>query len=329
MVEVSVIIPAYNAEKTVRESIQSVLEQTFKNLEVIVVNDGSTDRTLEIVSSLKDSRITIISSKNSGPSAARNLGIKYACGQYVSFLDSDDLWLPSKLEDQLNILKTSNEAKVVYSWVDNIDEGGFRLGVGSRSTISGDAYPYLLVSNFIRNGSNILTERSCLNETGFFNVNLRGPEDRDMWLRLASKYKFVVCPKVHILYRQSPNSLSSNVENQAENAYRMLELAYHRAPSQYHYLKPKSYFNVNIALCVKAFQSPCRRQFIFQGLNLYLKIAFQSPKILIKGISIKIIAKSLIALIVIPERLRSWLLNTLSDYIDTTTLLGYMDTSIS
>lgn len=327
MVEVSVIIPAYNAEKTVRESIQSVLEQTFKNLEIIVVNDGSTDSTLEIVSDIKDPKLRVVSSKNCGLSAARNLGIKHSAGQYLSFLDADDLWLPSKVQDQLDILKTSGSAKVVYSWVDNIDEAGSKLGISSRSSISGNVYPNLLVANFIRNGSNVLLERSTIEEVGFFDETLRACEDRDMWLRLAGKYEFAVCPKVHVLYRQSSSSLSSNVRNQTIHTYRMLELAYHRAPSQYKYLKTKSYFNVNIALCAKAFQNPFDRQLVCQGLTLYSKIACRSPRILIKGVSIKIILKSLIALLIIHERFRLWLLASLSKKLDTKTLLGYIDSS--
>ncbi|MGL5192222.1 MAG: glycosyltransferase family 2 protein, partial [Chroococcales cyanobacterium] len=130
MPTISVIIPAYNAEKTIQETIESVLNQTFPDFELIVINDGSTDRTLEIVSGLTDSRLQVFSFPNSGPQKSRNRGISLATGDYLSFIDADDLWTPDKLERQLQSLQEHPEAAVVYSWTDFIDESGQPLPGG-------------------------------------------------------------------------------------------------------------------------------------------------------------------------------------------------------
>src|SRR3712207_3352824 len=111
---ISVIIPVYNGEKTIQETIESVLNQTFPSFELIVINDGSHDSTLDIVSSIKDPRIKVFSYPNAGLSASRNRGISVACGEYVSFIDADDLWTPDKLEAQYKALQANPQAAVAY-----------------------------------------------------------------------------------------------------------------------------------------------------------------------------------------------------------------------
>ncbi len=101
MPKISVIIPVYNAEETIKETLESVLSQTFSQFEIIVINDGSQDKTLEIVSRILDPRLKVLSYPNAGVSVSRNRGISQAAGEYVSFLDADDLWTPDKLETQL------------------------------------------------------------------------------------------------------------------------------------------------------------------------------------------------------------------------------------
>ncbi|MGA9380619.1 MAG: glycosyltransferase family A protein, partial [Phormidium sp.] len=121
---ISVIIPAFNSEKTIRETIESVLHQTFSDFELIVINDGSTDAILEIVTSIKDPRIKVFSYPNTGVAASRNRGFSHSCGEFIAFLDADDLWTADKLEAQLKALQENPQAAVAYSWMDNIDESG-------------------------------------------------------------------------------------------------------------------------------------------------------------------------------------------------------------
>ena len=153
---ISVIIPVFNGEQTIEETINSILDQTFQDIEIIIINDGSTDATLEIVENISDSRIKIFSYPNAGLSASRNRGIDRAKGEYISFIDADDLWTPDKLELQWQALQKNPQAAVAYSWTDYIDESSKFIKSGRRITINGDAFSKLLITNFLENGSNPL-----------------------------------------------------------------------------------------------------------------------------------------------------------------------------
>jgi glycosyltransferase involved in cell wall biosynthesis len=113
---ISVIIPVYNGEKTIKETIEAVLNQTFSDFELIVINDGSQDSTLDIVSSIQEARIKVFSYPNAGQAISRNRGLSHACGEFIAFLDADDLWTPDKLEAQLKALQANPQAGVAYSW---------------------------------------------------------------------------------------------------------------------------------------------------------------------------------------------------------------------
>ena len=117
---VSVVIPAYNPERTILETVESVLHQTFSDFELIVINDGSTDRTLDLLQTVQDSRLKIFSYSNGGLALARNRGISHAQGAYISFIDADDLWTIDKLELQLEALKQHPDMGVAYSWTCNM-----------------------------------------------------------------------------------------------------------------------------------------------------------------------------------------------------------------
>jgi len=260
MAQISVIIPSYNSEKTIKKTIESVLNQSFSDLELIVINDGSKDSTLEIISNFQDSRIKIFSFENSGGNISRNRGLKYAGGKFVSFLDADDIWTADKLASQLQALQENLGAKVAYSWTDSIDENGKILLSGMHITVNGDVYEKLLVSNFLENGSNPLILREAIIELGGFDESLNAAQDWDMWLRLASKFDFVCVPCVQILYRISPNSVSCNLLRQEKSCLQVLERAYKKRPSRL-----KSSWNISLAnlykyLTCKALQTPFNRQ---------------------------------------------------------------------
>lgn len=238
---ISVVIPAYNAERTVLETVESVQKQTFSDIEIIVIDDGSTDRTVEIIQRIRDERLKICSYKNGGLPVARNRGISHANGEFISFIDADDLWTLDKLELQLAALQQHPEAGVAYSWTSYFIDGQEQSIFPYNPVFSeGNVYDKLLVNNFVASGSNILARRKAIESVGEFEPTLKSCEDWDFYIRLAAKWHFVVVPKHQILYRQSLNTLTSKVEVMEKEALRVVERAYEAAPPKYQSLKNQS-----------------------------------------------------------------------------------------
>ena len=151
----------------------------------------------------------MFSYENGGLSVARNRGISQATGEYIAFLDADDLWTPDKLELQLAALRSHPQAGVAYSWTYFMDEQGQSFHADQPVTVEGNVQADLLVSNFLAHGSNPLIRRTAIDSVGEFNPAVAGAADWDYWLRLAEKWEFVVVPKAQIFYRQSSSSISS------------------------------------------------------------------------------------------------------------------------
>ncbi|WP_414622130.1 glycosyltransferase [Calothrix sp. CCY 0018] len=253
---ISVIVPVFNGEKTIEETINSILNQTFQNIEIIIINDGSTDATLETIKNISDSRIKVFSYPNAGLSASRNRGIDRAKGEYISFIDADDLWTPDKLELQWQALQSNQEAAVAYSWTDYIDESSKFIKSGRRIKANGDVFSKLLITNFIENGSNPLICKKAL-EIGSFDESLPAAEDKDMWLRLAANYEFVCVEKPQILYRISTTSMSTNLKRQEAASLKVIECAfsYPKAEKLQH-LKKQSLSHLYQYLTFKAIEAP-------------------------------------------------------------------------
>lgn len=243
---VSVIIPAYNAEKTILETIQSLQQQTCSDFEMVVINDGSTDRTLEILASIDDPRLKVFSYENGGLPTARNRGIERAIGQFLSFIDADDLWTADKLAAQLAALEQHPEAGAAYSWTAYIDADSHFLYNGKPVPFTGNIYPQLLLECFIANGSNILVRRSCIAAVGQFDPTLKSTEDWDFYLRLAAKYPFILVPKYQILYRRSSGSMTAKVDVMEKYNLLVAERAFENAPAELQYLKHQSLANVHL-----------------------------------------------------------------------------------
>jgi glycosyltransferase involved in cell wall biosynthesis len=165
---ISVIIPVYNGEKTIQETIKSVLQQTFTDFELIIINDGSTDSTLEKIAQFKDDRIKVLSFPNKGLATSRNRGITNSHGDYLAFIDADDLWTQDKLQAQLRALQHHPEAVLAYSWTDYIDEDSRFFRSGSHLTFNDYVYKKLLRGNFLENGSNPLIRKKVFAEIGNF-----------------------------------------------------------------------------------------------------------------------------------------------------------------
>jgi glycosyltransferase involved in cell wall biosynthesis len=267
LTQISVVIPAYNSEKTIRETIESVLNQSFTNFELIIINDGSQDSTLNVISKIKDPRIKVFSYANAGGNVSRNRGLHHAVGEFVSFLDADDVWTPDKLESQLKALQANVTAKVAYSWTDYINANGKFALSGKRINLNGNIYESLLLSNFLENGSNPLICRKALITLGGFDESLTAAQDWDMWLRLASKYDFICVPSVQILYRITANSVSCNLVRQEKACLQVLERSYKEIPTlgDATRTKLKASWNLSLAnlykyLACKALQTPFNRQ---------------------------------------------------------------------
>ena len=195
---VSIIMPTYNAAQYVTASIDSALNQTYKSAEIIVVDDGSTDETVERVRAYGN-RVTLYQQNNAGAAVARNQGAKLAIGQWLAFLDADDLWAPDKLERQLN-----HVSDLAWSHTD-----WFFIGTGQSGTITGSSrapqyggsiLPELIVCNFIGT-STLIVRREVFLEMGGFDPTLRALQDWDLWLRIASKYDLAYLADPLVYYR--------------------------------------------------------------------------------------------------------------------------------
>lgn len=202
--KVSVIIPVYNRSVFVVEAINSVLQQTYRDFEIIVVDDGSTDDTCDVLQPyVSKGIISLISQKNKGAGAARNAGIRAARGEYIAFLDSDDLWLPNKLEKSLLPLE-NGICDFVFSNSDVVDgEGEFLFSVQERfrDYLHGDLFENLLDACFISTPGVVL-RRDCFDRVGLFREDLKYRQDYDMWLRLARKCRFLMLTdKLNIIRR--------------------------------------------------------------------------------------------------------------------------------
>ncbi|MBW4532799.1 MAG: glycosyltransferase [Pleurocapsa minor HA4230-MV1] len=243
---ISVIIPAYNSELTIKETIESVQKQTFTDFEIIVIDDGSQDGTIELVKSLVklEPRLKIFCYENAGVAVARNRGIELAQGEFISLLDADDLWTPNKLELQLKALKDYPKAGVAYSWTNPIDEQGKILFLGTRPVWEGNVYGELLQTNFLSNGSNILVRREAIKSIHGFPTDFPVASDWDFYLKLAFKWSFAVVPQYQILYRQRLNSMSSNIEALMQENCAVLERAYQIAPTELQSYRNKSLKNL-------------------------------------------------------------------------------------
>jgi len=191
MIKVSVIIPTYNYGKYICDAVDSILKQTYNDYEIIVVDDGSTDNTGEILKKYDD-KLSYYYIENQGPAAARNLGIKKAKGKYISFLDSDDAFEPEKLEIQVDILEKQRNVGLIYSdflYVNNTLASVYYNFKCKKLYSHTEALQYLWHNNYI-NTSTVMTVKDYLFEAGLYNESYRYAEDYDLWLRLGKHYEF-------------------------------------------------------------------------------------------------------------------------------------------
>jgi glycosyltransferase involved in cell wall biosynthesis len=207
---VSVIIPAYNTAQFVAEAVDSVLQQSYPPLEVIVVDDGSTDDTSAVLQRyVHDQRVRCIRQQNGGAGKARNLGVQHAVGELIAFLDSDDLWVAQKLALQVPLFANPYVA-VVYSDREDIDERGEAVSAPALEFHRGDGLAgQLLVRNFVPMSSAVV-RRSAYDEAGGFDPTLARSEDLDFWLRVALRHGFDYVRQPLVRHRRRSNQLTAN-----------------------------------------------------------------------------------------------------------------------
>ncbi len=206
---VSVIIPTYNRSNLVKEVVDSVLQQTYTDLEVLVVDDGSTDDTRFVIEGISDPRVGYYYKENGGPSSARNMGLGRATGEYVAFLDADDLWPPHYLETVVTQLAVNKEYGAAYTRVIRLHPDGTKkeLSMPERCK-SGWITKYFFGGVPCLMPSAILFRRSVWNDI-FWDEALKRGTDYDVFLRISAKIQFMFIPDISIVKRDMPDSLSS------------------------------------------------------------------------------------------------------------------------
>lgn len=224
---VSVIITSYNYEHFISFAIESALNQKYGNVEILIIDDGSTDGSRKIIEKYSsEKKIRIFFQKNSGQAAATNRGIMEASGKYIAFLDADDIWYPEKLEKQVPLFEDS-EVGVVYSASNVIDAENKILNLRQTKIISRNENftQCMLLENFIPFSSSVV-KRECFYKSGLLNSQYRVCTDYDLWLRISKFYKSDCVNEPLIGYRVKQNSLSSNPVNMLNTSREITELFY-------------------------------------------------------------------------------------------------------
>lgn len=213
---VDIIIPTYNGLPWLEKTVQSVLQQTYKNFILYIVDDGSTDKTKQYVKALKDKRVRYLHKANGGQSTARNVGIKASTSPFLAFLDSDDIWYPTKLEKQVAIMQQKPKVGMVYGHyylIDEADEVMTYLQVWKRGLIFDD----LLGGNVIAgSASMVLIRREVFEHLGVFKEDFLIGEDWEMWLRIANMYEIDYVPEIIAGLRHRHDGMQKNYKKMAD-----------------------------------------------------------------------------------------------------------------
>src|SRR5690606_19840867 len=211
----SVVIPLYNKELSIRNTIQSVLDQTCQDFEIVVVNDGSTDNSAAVVEAIEDDRIRLIHQKNQGVSAARNRGIEEARCEWIAFLDGDDLWDKMHLREISLMMKKFLNEKVFVTSFEYSDKRPMFRHPRSEPIFKVENYFKEAMKESLMWTSIVVVHKSCIDEVGGFNEKLSRGEDLDLWARLAKKYPIIKSVALTATYRveaENRTSITKDVE---------------------------------------------------------------------------------------------------------------------
>lgn len=225
--KISVVIPTYNREATIGNSIQSILNQTWRNFEIIIVDDGSTDDTYQVVEAFADDRIRYVyMDQNGGASRARNAGIRLAKSEFIAFLDSDDEWLPTKLEKQMQVMLQAPETVgLVYCRMRGTRKDGTTLICPEpwkpAEELQGNIFFTLLEENMIGTPT-MLVRKQCLEQTGGFDEGLKCLEDWELILRIAEKRDIGFVDEILVEVHFSDGGVSKNIKGDVETRCYMI-----------------------------------------------------------------------------------------------------------
>lgn len=286
---VSVIIPNYNYGKHLPEAIDSVLAQTYRNIEVIVVDDGSTDSSKDVLDSYAD-RIRVIYQKNAGVCAARNNGVANSNGELVAFLDADDVWMPEKIERQIAVLDGGRGILVVHVGIEEIDVDGKAIRVLDDG-MSGDVADELLRlerSVILGAGSGLLTTREAFDAVGGFDVRLSTSADWDLSYRLARRHKVAFVSEPLMKYRTHSTNMHSNIGVMERDMLLAFEKAFAEDAGV---SKRLCYGNLHRTISGSYFRCGNYRQFVRHGLlsvlnrprNIFYFVAFPMRRLMRNG----------------------------------------------
>ncbi len=225
MPTVTVIIPTYNRSELVRQAINSVLKQDYENFEILVIDDGSTDNTRQTVAEIKDNRIRYFYKNNGGAASARNLGLKNAKGEFICFLDSDDLWPDNFLKTMTSRLLKNPQYGAAYCMRTLLFENGStKPSYQKEFFFSGQVTAQLFQKTFIQTSTICFRKKNL--EGIFFDESLTNGEDVDVWLKVSTRTKFLFVPDIQITYRQQTPMATAEFDSKYCNRLRVLERFY-------------------------------------------------------------------------------------------------------
>lgn len=219
----SVVIPLYNKELSLKNTIQSVLNQSFQDFEIVIINDGSTDNSVEVVEAFDDPRIHIIHQKNQGVSAARNKGIEEAKYEWIAFLDADDLWKENHLE-QIKLMMQKFPDEKIFATSFEYSHNIKRDETFDKIYLIKDYFKESLEKNILWTGV-IVLNKFCLIRVGGFNTSLNRGEDLDLWARLAKKFPIIRSTNITAVYiKDSENKLTASISEYEKSFLSIIDL---------------------------------------------------------------------------------------------------------
>ncbi len=287
----SVVIPLYNKEKLIEQTLKSLLNQTFYDFEVIIVNDGSTDSSLKIAKNLIDKRFSIYNQENHGASQARNLGIQKSKGKYIALLDADDFWYNNHLLELKKLIETFPKAGLFcanYEINYNgkfIKHAAFNFNYDSKYLIVNDFFSANII-NFIPSSSSSAFLKSTFTELGTYNLNLKSGQDIDLWIRFALKHDIAFNPNLTMRYNKFDDlSLSKSKYNIDRYEY----INNYNTEEQ-HNTSLKLYLDINrYALAIRSklnneikLYKKLKKEIDYKNLNFKQRALLKFPKFLLK-----------------------------------------------
>ncbi len=259
---VTVVIPTYNRADFILESVNSVLSQSFQDFEILIVDDGSTDDTLQIIQGLNNPRIRVLPQVHQGVSAALERGWQEARGKYIGRVDSDDVWLPTLLETLVPIMERDANVGVAYARAQGMDETGRPLAqlVGAPERFPGETLKSLLYGDFVTPMA-VVIRRTAIQQAGGYDESLIGNEDWDLWIRIARKDSIAYVPEIRARYRFHTHNLtrtsSDRMTRLMQDRIRVLD-KFFAEPSHSEDLlaiRPVAYRNVYLDWMIRALEA--------------------------------------------------------------------------